>query len=237
MALTDQEGKGLLIDAQDQLLSMSALHYTQEDLEQAGHPYQLKGTDNTVVTIDYAQMGLGTASCGPATLKQYRLPANQSYTYSYHLKALRGETKEEMAEASKVANIDYTNLLSEVTIDGKALKGFNNEVTAYAYEASDASAVPQVNAQAVSEDVTLEITQAEGIPGTARIKATAANGYSRTYVIEIKMTKEIYLSDLGYDTTRSTSGYAGIHVNEDNGGTPLDLWIDGKRVQFENGFE
>ncbi len=236
MALTDQEGKGLLIDAQDHLLSMSALHYTQEDLEQAGHPYQLKGTDNTVVTIDYAQMGLGTASCGPATLKQYRLPANQSYTYSYHLKALRGETKEEMAEASKVTNVDYTNLLSEVTIDGKVLKGFNNEVTAYAYEASDAFAVPQVNAQAVSEDVTLEITQAEGIPGTAMIKAIAANGYSRTYVIEIKMTKEIYLSDLGYDTTRSTSGYAGIHVNEDNGGTPLDLWIDGKRVQFENGF-
>lgn len=63
LMLTNDEGKGLLIDAQDHLLNVSALHYTQEDLEQAAHPYQLAGTDNTVVTIDYAQMGLGTASC------------------------------------------------------------------------------------------------------------------------------------------------------------------------------
>ena len=102
MALTDDEGNGLLVDAVDRLLSMSALHYTQEDLDQAGHIHELEGTDNTVVTIDYAQMGLGTASCGPAALPQYRLSGSENYTYTYHLKAISGETKEQPTEMSKV---------------------------------------------------------------------------------------------------------------------------------------
>ena len=58
MAVTDADGDGLLVDAQDHLLEMSALNCTQEALEAAGHPYQIERTDNTVLTIDYAQMGL-----------------------------------------------------------------------------------------------------------------------------------------------------------------------------------
>ena len=42
MALADKDGNGLLVDATDHLLEMSALHYTQEDLDKAGHPYQLE---------------------------------------------------------------------------------------------------------------------------------------------------------------------------------------------------
>lgn len=52
----------------------------------------------------------------------------------------------------------------------------------------------------------------------------------------MEVSKEILLTDVGYDTARSTSGYAGIHVNEDNGGTALDLWIDGKRTTFATGY-
>ena len=89
----------------------------------------------------------------------------------------------------------------------------------------------------MSEDVKVEITQAEAIPGTATVKATAKNGYSRTYTIQMEVSKEILLTDVGYDTARSTtSGYAGIHVNEDNGGTALDLWVDGKRKTFATGY-
>lgn len=237
MALTDENGNGLLIDAVDHLLQMSALHYTQEDLQQAGHPYELEGTDNTVVTIDYAQMGLGTASCGQATLSEYLLPASRNYTYTYHLKALQGESTKEMMEESKVTVTDYTNLLSGVKIGDKDLPKFSNDVTSYTYNASSPDgSVPQVTATPASEDVTVEITQAETLPGTAVIKATAANGYTKTYEIRLENSGSILLSDLGYDTTRSTSGYAGIHVNEDNGGEALDLWIDGERTVFENGF-
>ena len=237
MAFTDESGKGLLVDATDHLLSMSALHYTQEDLNSAKHPYELKGTDNVVVTIDYAQMGLGTASCGQATLSQYLLPANQNYTYTYHLKALSQASSDQMMEESKVTAMDYTNLLSGIKIGDKDLPKFSNDVTSYTYNASSPDGtVPVVSATAASEDVKVEITQAESFPGTATIKATAANGYTKTYEIRLENSGSILLSDLGYDTTRSTSGYAGIHVNEDNGGEALDLWIDGERTVFENGF-
>ena len=237
MALTDKDGNGLLVDATDHLLEMSALHYTQEDLDKAGHPYQLEGTKNTVLTIDYAQMGLGTASCGPATLSKYRLPSSQTYTYTYHLKALSGETKEQMVEESKVTVKDETVLLKGIKVGEKDLLGFNNEVTSYTFDAYGTEGqVPQVTATAASEDVKVEITQAEAIPGTATVKATAKNGYSRTYTIQMEMSKEIPLTEVGYDTKRSTSGYAGIHVNEDNGGTALDLWVDGKRTTFSTGY-
>ena len=237
MALTDKDGNGLLVDATDHLLEMSALHYTQEDLDKAGHPYQLEGTKNTVVTIDHAQMGLGTASCGPATLSKYRLPSSQTYSYTYHLKALSGETKEQIIEESKVTVKDETTLLKGIQVGGKDLPNFNNEVTSYTYDAYGMEGeVPKVTAEAVSEDVKVEITQAEAVPGTATVKATAKNGYSRTYTIQMEVSKEILLTDVGYDTARSTSGYAGIHVNEDNGGTALDLWIDGKRKTFATGY-
>ena len=68
MAVTDADGDGLLVDAQDHLLEMSALNCTQEALEAAGHPYQIERTDNTVLTIDYAQMGLGTAKAADRQL-------------------------------------------------------------------------------------------------------------------------------------------------------------------------
>lgn len=237
MALTDKDGNGLLVDATDHLLEMSALHYTQEDLQQADHPYQLDGTKNTVLTIDYAQMGLGTASCGPATLAQYRLPGSKTYTYTYHLKPLSGETKEQMTEESKVTVVDETKLLSGIQVGGKELAGFNNEVTSYTYDAYGVEGeVPQVTVTKASEDVAVEITQAEKVPGTATIKATSKSGYSRTYTIQMEVSKEILLTDVGYDTARSTSGYAGIHVNEDNGGTALDLWVDGKRKTFATGY-
>ena len=70
-------------------MEVSALHYTQEDLEQARYLYKVEGTENTVVTIDQHQMGLGSASCGPETLEQYTLPADQAYTYLFRKMCIR----------------------------------------------------------------------------------------------------------------------------------------------------
>lgn len=236
MALTDEEGNGLLVDAGEHLLEMSALHYTQEDLQQAAHPYQLKGTDNTVLTIDYAQMGLGTKSCGPATFSQYRLPATQTYTYTYHLKALSHATTEQMVEESKVTAVDYTNLLSGIKIGDKELTGFNNDITEYTYAVDDAGNVPQVTVTPVSEEVAVEIEQAAEVPGTVTIKATAANGYSKTYTIKLEVNNEILLSELGYDQEKSYSEYKNIQTNKDNEGGDIELYVDGKKIKFDTGF-
>ncbi|GJC98784.1 glycosyl hydrolase family 2 [Colletotrichum higginsianum] len=55
--------------------SFSAMHYTTTDLDECKHPYELhkRKREDTVVRLDWAHHGLGTGSCGPATLPQYEL--------------------------------------------------------------------------------------------------------------------------------------------------------------------
>ncbi|MDC0700517.1 hypothetical protein POG20_18555, partial [Blautia wexlerae] len=102
LAVTNEAGNGLLFDAQE-AVEVSALHNTQEDLQQAKHPYQLKGTKNTVVTIDQYQMGLGTGSCGPETLKQYTLPTDRAYTYLFRMKPISNASTAQLMQESKTA--------------------------------------------------------------------------------------------------------------------------------------
>ena len=47
--------------------------YTAEDLNQAQHPYELKGSDGIIFRIDDDHHGLGSASCGPDTLERHQL--------------------------------------------------------------------------------------------------------------------------------------------------------------------
>ncbi|KAG7130368.1 Evolved beta-galactosidase subunit alpha like protein [Verticillium longisporum] len=64
--------------------SFSAMHYTTADLDECQHPYELhkRRRDDTIVRLDWAHHGLGTGSCGPATLPQYEL---RSEDFSYEL--------------------------------------------------------------------------------------------------------------------------------------------------------
>ncbi len=55
------------------LLDVSAHHFTAEDLTKAMHTYELPHRDEITLNIDYAQCGLGNASCGPGVLPQYLL--------------------------------------------------------------------------------------------------------------------------------------------------------------------
>lgn len=52
--------------------SFSALKYTQEELTEKMHNFELKKCKDTVLCIDYKQNGIGQNSCGPLTQKQYR---------------------------------------------------------------------------------------------------------------------------------------------------------------------
>lgn len=49
----------------------SATHFTPEDLFAATHATDLRPRPETIVNLDVAQRGLGTASCGPDTLEPY----------------------------------------------------------------------------------------------------------------------------------------------------------------------
>lgn len=56
----------------EQPFSFNASVYTQEELENAAHNYELAESDSTVLCIDYALNGIGSNSCGPVVLDQYR---------------------------------------------------------------------------------------------------------------------------------------------------------------------
>ena len=70
--VTNKLGMGLLFVGMDDF-SFNASHYTPEDLTKAMHPHELVRRDETIVHIDYMNSGVGSNSCGPELLPQYRL--------------------------------------------------------------------------------------------------------------------------------------------------------------------
>jgi beta-galactosidase len=77
LALHDGQGQGVHFAAQSRLLEASASHYTAADLYAARHTTDLTPRPEVHVNLDYAQRGLGTASCGPDTLPQYRIKSGR----------------------------------------------------------------------------------------------------------------------------------------------------------------
>lgn len=61
-----------LAAASEKTFSFNASVYTQEELENAAHNYQLVQSDSTVLCLDYAMHGIGSNSCGPAVMDAYR---------------------------------------------------------------------------------------------------------------------------------------------------------------------
>jgi beta-galactosidase len=73
---------GLLITAQESL-EFTASHYTAHDLYAAYHTYDLKPRPEVILSLDYHQRGLGSGSCGPDTLNQYKIgPGKYRFRYS-----------------------------------------------------------------------------------------------------------------------------------------------------------
>ncbi len=53
--------------------SFNASVYTQEELTEKRHNYELVPCGSTVLCLDYAQNGIGSNSCGPGLLEKYQL--------------------------------------------------------------------------------------------------------------------------------------------------------------------
>ena len=70
--LTAADGTGLLISGEP-TVELTVRRWTSEDLDQASHTSDLQARDAVYLNVDLAQQGLGSASCGPGVLPQYRL--------------------------------------------------------------------------------------------------------------------------------------------------------------------
>lgn len=66
-------GASVIFEA-DRDFSFSASEYTQEELCSKRHNFELEKCDSNVICVDSAMAGVGSNSCGPELLEQYRLP-------------------------------------------------------------------------------------------------------------------------------------------------------------------
>ncbi len=72
VSFTDPHGLGIKV-AGLPLFNFSAHRFTTEDLDKARHTHELPRREDITLNLDLAQQGLGTASCGPGVLDQYKL--------------------------------------------------------------------------------------------------------------------------------------------------------------------
>ncbi len=86
--LRDAGSRGVRVTL-DMPRQVSATHYRAEDLAAALHDVELRPRDETVVHIDAAHRGLGTASCGPDTLPEYLIGPG-TYRWSWTLRPVTG---------------------------------------------------------------------------------------------------------------------------------------------------
>jgi beta-galactosidase len=70
------------------LLSVNALHHSAEDMDQAGHHYQMPPRAETYLNLDLTQMGLGgDDSWGALPLQKYRIKA-EPMSYRFRLRPI-----------------------------------------------------------------------------------------------------------------------------------------------------
>lgn len=75
-------GEGALTAWSEEPFSFQASPYTQEELTQKAHNFELEKSGYTVLCLDAAQSGVGSNSCGPKLLEKYR--ANSDMEFHLH---------------------------------------------------------------------------------------------------------------------------------------------------------
>ena len=81
--VTLSDGAFALSAAAEQPFSFNVSPYTQEELAGKAHSYELEPCGCTVLCVDYKMSGVGSNSCGPSLLPQYRLEEGQfDFTFS-----------------------------------------------------------------------------------------------------------------------------------------------------------
>ncbi|MDO4459792.1 MAG: glycoside hydrolase family 2 TIM barrel-domain containing protein [Clostridia bacterium] len=71
--VTVLNGKLALSFSSEKPISFNASEYTQEELTKKMHNYELTKCGDTVLCVDYRMSGIGSNSCGPELLPQYRM--------------------------------------------------------------------------------------------------------------------------------------------------------------------
>jgi beta-galactosidase len=84
VAVTNESRHGLLAIADGKALSFNCSHFTPEQIAKTAHDYELVPLKETVVNIDYRHTGIGSNSCGPALLPEFRFDEKE-FTFKFKL--------------------------------------------------------------------------------------------------------------------------------------------------------
>jgi beta-galactosidase len=76
--------KKCLAAVSDKPFCFNASVFTEEELTEKTHNYELVPCGSTVLCLDYKQNGIGSESCGPRLLKKYRLDDGE-FTFTMKL--------------------------------------------------------------------------------------------------------------------------------------------------------
>jgi beta-galactosidase len=102
-ALSDTSGKGVVFVASDRM-GFSALEFTQKELNAKKYPCDLVPDGKVVVSLNAGQAGLGAASCGPPTLRQYRLKPDH-YSFRYRIQPYDGSVDASVRQRFPMADL------------------------------------------------------------------------------------------------------------------------------------
>lgn len=83
-ALLDDGNCGVLIAGDGKPFNFHVSNWTEAEVADALYPCDLPASDRVIVSLDLAQMGLGTSGCGPIPLDPYQL-VNGNYQFRYRL--------------------------------------------------------------------------------------------------------------------------------------------------------
>ncbi|GGJ98309.1 hypothetical protein GCM10007063_20760 [Lentibacillus kapialis] len=232
VTFTNEDGTGLMATGLPQM-EFGALHYTEKDLEDADHPYELDKKEDIYVNLNDRQMGLGgDNSWGARPHPEFTMQADQTYTSSYRLRPISSADS-----PMKLSKREVTDeLVKNISIDGESLANFDATVDDYTkkYLKGTKDKVPEVDVTPVSNNAAVEITQADSLPGKAVVKVTSADSLlSAEYVIHFEVVDELYLSDLDWEN--ATIGWGNVHRDASVEGNPLTLTGETDPITYEKG--
>jgi beta-galactosidase len=84
--VTTSSGTGLMAQSDNNLMQVSMLPFSDEEMEKTEYRIDLPQSSSTVFCISHLTLGVGSASCGPRPLPQYIIYAEPtSFTYTLRL--------------------------------------------------------------------------------------------------------------------------------------------------------
>ncbi len=126
--------------------------------------------------------------------------------------------------------IDSDATLSDLTVDGMTIPGFDPDITDYQYFVADPQVIPVVDGTTNDPDASLTVTQADSIPGDATLYVLAEDSvHDMTYTVHFYTSNtDATLQDLTVDGTTiegfsPSVTYYEVDVEE---GSPIPV-IDG----------